>query len=73
MRKFFKQLLSNSNETSHKRFIALISLLVLIALSALSAFGHTADSSIFYIFGSLVGGSSVLTVVEKLNQKSQSE
>lgn len=58
-------MLSDSNDVSHKRVIAIIALVVLIVLSFLSAYGHNADSQVLYIFGSLVGGESALSVVEK--------
>jgi uncharacterized membrane protein HdeD (DUF308 family) len=71
MKRWLKEMMSSRSEVSHKRFIALVSLLVLIVLAFFSAFGHTASESLYYIFGSLVGGSSILTVIEKFNKNQQ--
>ena len=60
-----KNLLSDSNDVSHKRLIGLISFIVLIILSFFSAYGHKTDDNFVYIFASLTGGESILTVIEK--------
>ena len=60
-----KNLLSDSNDVSHKRLIGLISFMVLIILSFFSAYGHKTDDNFVYVFASLTGGESVLTVIEK--------
>ena len=60
-----KNLLSDSNDVSHKRLIGLISFIVLIILSFFSAYGHKTDDNFVYVFASLTGGESVLTVIEK--------
>jgi len=68
MKKLIVKLISNSNEVSHKRVIALVSLLVLIVLAFFSAFGHTVDAKFIWTFASLSGGSSILTVIEKFTK-----
>ena len=60
-----KNLLSDSNDVSHKRLIGLISFIVLIVLSFFSAYGHKTDDNFVYVFASLTGGESILTVIEK--------
>jgi len=63
-----KNLLSNDDQTSHKRFIAIISFFMLIVLSLLSAYGHRVEDSFVYVFASLTGGESFLTVIEKFRK-----
>jgi hypothetical protein len=66
MRKFVKNMLSSSDETSSKRVIAVGSFVALIVCAGASAFGHTPDLHIVDSFTILAGGASVLTVAEKL-------
>jgi hypothetical protein len=65
MKTFITNLLSNSNDASHKRVIALISFLVLIAMVVIKALGYQLDNSLIYVFAAMAGGESVLTVIEK--------
>jgi len=65
MKKFWNSLISPTDDVSHKRIIAVLSFVALLVFAGLSAFGHTVDSSFVYLFGSLTGGESVLTVIEK--------
>jgi membrane-associated PAP2 superfamily phosphatase len=62
-----KQLLSDSNDISHKRVIAVISFLVLIAMVVIKALGYAVDEHLIYVFASLVGGQSLLTVIDKFS------
>jgi hypothetical protein len=68
MKKFIKTLMSNSDDVSHKRLIAIISFIVLIVLAVLSAFSHNVDSNFIYLFGSLTGGESLLSVIDKFKK-----
>ena len=68
MKTFITNLLSNSNDVSHKRLIALISFLVLIVMVIIKAFGYQLDNTLIYVFASMAGGESVLTVIEKFNK-----
>ncbi len=68
MKKFFKDLLSENNEVSHKRVIALLSFAAILILAFLSAFGHTADQMVLSILAVLAGGESLLTVIEKFRK-----
>ena len=69
MKTFLNNLLSNSDETSHKRLIAIAAFLVLIAMVVIKALGGQIDEQLIYVFASLVGGQSLLTVIEKLTIK----
>ena len=71
MKTFINNLLSSSSETSHKRLIAIASFLVLVIMVIISAFGHTVDVHLIYVFASLVGGQSLLTVVDKFTNKTE--
>ncbi len=60
-----KWLVSDSNEVSHKRVIALASFLVLVGMVIVKAKGHPVDDNLIYVFGGLCGGNSILSVIEK--------
>lgn len=65
MKEFFKKLIGDSSEVSHKRTIALGSFLVLIGFAISNQFGIKTDEVLINTFLMLAGGSSVLTVVDK--------
>lgn len=65
---FLKNMLSDNNDVSHKRVISIISFIVLIVLSFFAAYGHQTDEVFIYVFASLTGGESVLTVIEKIKK-----
>ena len=65
MKAFIKNLISNSDDASHKRLIAMGSFLVLVSMVVIKAFGGQIDNTLIYVFASLTGGSSVLTVIDK--------
>lgn len=62
---FLKNMLSDSNSTSHKRIIALSSFLVLVAMVIIKAKGYEVDNNLIYVFAGLTGGQSALSVIEK--------
>lgn len=66
--RFTKSLISDANDVSHKRVIALLSFLVLVAMVPIKALGYDLDSNLIYVFASLSGGSSLLTVIEKFKK-----
>lgn len=68
VKNFIRNLLSGKDETSHKRVIALGSFFVLVGMVLIKAKGHPIDSNLIYVFASLCGGSSVLTVIEKFRK-----
>lgn len=65
MKAFIKNLISNSDEASHKRVIALCSFLVLCVMVGIKALGGQTDNTLIYVFASLTGGQSILTVIDK--------
>lgn len=65
MKTWIKNLLSNSDEASSKRTIALLSFIVLVGMVVLNAFNIHIDPQLIYVFAGLCGGSSALTVAEK--------
>lgn len=67
--KSLKELLSENSNLSHKRFVSVLSFIVLIVLSFLSAYGHDVNDSFIWVFASLSGAESLLTVLEKINKK----
>lgn len=69
MKQFFKNLISGTNELSHKRFIALLSFACLIACLVLNAFKIAVDSNLIYVFAGLAGLSSAMTVIDKIIAK----
>jgi hypothetical protein len=64
-------MLSDSNDVSHKRVIALGAFVVFIILAFFSAYGHNTDPQVLYILGSLIGGESALSVIEKFKNQQQ--
>ena len=62
-------MLSGSDETSHKRVIALSSFAVLVGITILDAKGYHVNDKLIYVFASLAGGNSILTVIEKFGKK----
>ena len=67
MKKFLLNLVSNSNEVSSKRIIGLLSFIVLVVMVAIRAYGREVDEHLIYVFAGLVGGQSILTVIDKNN------
>lgn len=63
---FLNNMLSDSNQTSHKRIIALASFLVLVIMVIIKAKGGQVDSNLIYVFAALSGGQSALSVIEKI-------
>lgn len=62
---WFKDLLSASDDVSHKRFISLVAMLMIIATHIESACGIQVDYQLTYVFVGLVIGQSALTMIEK--------
>jgi hypothetical protein len=69
MKQYIKKLISSSNDADEKRLISLLSFLVLCIMVAIKALGGLTDNTLIYVFASLTGGSSVLTVIDKLTGK----
>jgi hypothetical protein len=68
MKQFFRDLLSGSNETSSKRFAALITLANVLVLAYLAAWKNNwlTPEYMFNALCLIVGGGLGLTVVEKI-------
>lgn len=66
---WLKNLISNSDEASHKRLISFGSFVVLVGMVILKAFGLPIDSTLIYVFAGLCGGQSILTVIDKFTVK----
>ncbi len=66
MKNLIKNLLSSSNDASHKRLIAIGSFLVLVGMVVLKAKSCPVDSTLVYVFAALTGGQSSLSVLEKI-------
>lgn len=64
-----KELLSDSSNISHKRLISLLSFSVLFILVVASLWGLHINDKILYVFASLTGGQSFLSVIEKFKKK----
>ena len=65
MKQYLKNLFnSGSRDADTKEFITVGSWLVLVIMVVLNAWGKTIDMHLIYIFASLAGGSSVLTVAQ---------
>lgn len=62
---WFKELLSASNDASHKRFISLVAIAVCVATHVESACGIVVDYQIMYMFAGMTLMQSGLTVYEK--------
>jgi len=77
MKKFFKDLLSGSSDTSSKRFAALLALAVVISLTYIAAYKneeHIVPEFMFDSIALIAGGGLGLTVIEniaKLKQQSK--
>ncbi len=65
MNSFFKDLFGNSDDTSHKRLIAVGAFLVLVSMVVIKAVGCEVDDQLIYVFAGLTGGQSLLSVVDK--------
>mgnify|MGYP001386749712 CR=1 FL=1 len=66
MKEFLKKLVSISDEVSHKRVISIASFVVLSGMVVAKFFNLTLDLNLIYVFASLAGGESVLTVIDNL-------
>ncbi len=62
---FIKNVLSKSDNASHKRLIALGAFVVLVLMVIIKACGFDIDVNLIYVFAALTGGQSLLTVVDK--------
>ena len=69
MKEYLKEMLSNGDEASHKRFIAIASFIVLIGMVIAKFFGAQLSIELIYVFAALTGGQSVMTVIEKFTNK----
>ena len=69
MREYIKKLISSSNDADDKRFISISSFLVLVIMVAIKALGGQIDNTLIYVFASLTGGQSVLTVIDRFTNK----
>lgn len=67
--KSFHVIFSNIDDISHKRVIAIISFIVLIVLAFMSAYGHNVNENFIWVFASLTGCESLLTVIEKIKRR----
>ena len=65
MKKWLKDILSTSDEVSHKRLISISSFIVLVLMVALNVFDITITPELIYVFSALCGGNSILTVIDK--------
>lgn len=71
MVKILKNLLSDSSEISHKRFISISAFIVLTGMVIGKFFKLELDNSLIYTFAGLCSGYSIMSVVDKkLNDKS---
>jgi hypothetical protein len=69
MKEYIKKVISSSDDADEKRIISLLSFFVLVLMVIIKAFGYQVDNTLIYVFASLTGGSSVLTVIDKLTSK----
>jgi hypothetical protein len=69
MIEYIKKLISSSNDADDKRFISLGSFLVLIIMVVIKAFHGQIDNTLIYVFASLTGGQSVLTVIDRFTKQ----
>jgi len=69
MREYIKKLISSSNDADDKRFISIGSFLILVIMVAIKALGGQIDNTLIYVFASLTGGQSVLTVIDRFTNK----
>ena len=68
MKKWIKDLISSSDDASHKRFISVASFIVLILMVVLNSFGLVITPELIYVFGALCGGNSIMSVIEKFSK-----
>ena len=70
MKQYLKNLFnSGSREADTKEFITIGSWIMLVVIVVLNAFGKMIDWHLIYIFASLAGGSSILTVLQGFIKK----
>jgi len=65
---YIKTLISSSNDADEKRLISLCSFLVLVLMVIIKAFGYQVDNTLIYVFASLTGGQSVLTIIDRFTK-----
>ena len=63
-----KKLLSDENDPSHKRIIALLAFICLVVALIGNFFGVIIQADLVYIFGIIVLGQSGFSVFEKLKK-----
>ena len=68
MKTFFKNILSNKDDVSHKRIISCLSFFVLVVMVIIYAAGKQINDTLIYVFASLCGGQSILSVIEKFKK-----
>lgn len=66
---FVYNMLNGNSDTSHKRFISLLSFFVLVVMTIVSFFNLPVNENLAYIFAGLVLGQSALTIAEKHTNK----
>jgi hypothetical protein len=74
MKKFFKDLLSGSSDTSSKRFASLLALAVVISLAYIAAYKneeHIVPEFMFDSIALIAGGGLGLTVIENVVKMKQ--
>ena len=74
MKKFFKDLLSGSSDTSSKRFAALLALFVVISLAYIATYKNEEHITPEFMFDSIAliaGGGLGLTVIENVVKMKQ--
>jgi hypothetical protein len=74
MKKFFKDLLSGSSDTSSKRFASLLALAVVISLAYIAAYKneeHVVPEFMFDSIALIAGGGLGLTVIENVVKMKQ--
>jgi|WetSurMetagenome_2_1015567.scaffolds.fasta_scaffold02807_7 hypothetical protein len=69
MKDFIKRMISSSDDTSHKRVIAIAAFIVLVCMVIAKFFGANLDEDLIYVFAALTAGQSGLTVIEKIFNK----
>ena len=62
---WLRNLISNSDDASHKRLISLMSWGVLLVILVLDACGIKISDKLIYVFAALTFGQSALTVIDK--------
>jgi hypothetical protein len=69
MKSFINNMLSSSDDTSHKRFIAIMAFIVLVGMVIGKFYRAQLDDNLIYVFAALTGGQSCLTVIDKVLNK----